>query len=281
MKEFKKSMKTLNQNLSASNRSGFINHFVIYFGIAILLLNASACSSVRLQLNQFADDKRSNLPQNMESAQEDIDIAKEASCVISVDEDGKFFIGKEQISEAGLTEKIVKKMEDKTPDKRIVYIESAVGVSYQTIVKLFDLIRKADIDKAGLVAFKENFDKPGIKPSRFEVKLPAEPKTEDSEIVKPNPLTLVVSIDKTGTLNLNSEPTGNVSDTNNLTNKLTEIFKDRENNGVFREGTNEVEKTVFVKASQSIKYGDFVKVVDALKLASSQPIGIQIDDLPD
>ena len=74
---------------------------------------------------------------------------------------------------------------------------------------------------------------------------------------------------------------GNVSDTNNLTNKLTEIFKERENNGVFREGTNEVEKTVFVKASRSLKYGDFVKVIDALKLAGSQPIGIQIDDLGD
>ena len=183
MKEFEKSMKTLNQNLFASNRSGFINHFLIYFGISILLLNASACSSVRLQLNQFADDKRSNLPQNMESAQEDIDIAKEASCVISVDDDsGTFFMGKEQISEAGLTERIVEKMRDKTPDKRIVYIESSVGVSYQTIVKLLNLIRKADIDKAGLVAFKENFDKPGIKPSRFEVKLPSEPKTKTPKL---------------------------------------------------------------------------------------------------
>lgn len=274
-------MKTLNQNLSALNRSGFITHFLIYFGIAILLLNASACSSVRLQLNQIADDKRANLPQNMESAVEDIDIFKESSCVVSVNEDGKFFIGKEEIAEAGLTEKIVKKMENQTPDKRIVYIESPVGVSYQTIVKLFDLIRKADIDKAGLVAYKQNSDKPGTKPSRFEVKLPAEPKADDLENIKPNPLTLVVSIDKTGVLKLNNEPMGNVGDTNNLTNKLTEIFKDRESNGIFREGTNEIEKTIFIKASRSLKYGDFVKVVNASKLAGSQPIGIQIDDLSD
>ena len=208
----------------------------------------------------------------MKSSQEDVDIAKESSCIISVNEDGgTFSIGKEQAAEAQLTEKIVEKMKDKSPDKRIVYIESAVGVSYRTIVKLLDSIRKADIDKAGFVAYKKNYEKLGTRPGMIEVKLPAEPKADDLENVKPNPLTLVVSIDKNGALKLNNEVMGNVSETEALMNKLTEIFKERENNGVFREGTNEVEKTVFIKASQSLKYGDVVKVIDAVKIAGSQP----------
>ena len=70
-----------------------------------------------------------------------------------------------------------------------------------------------------------------------------------------------------------------VSDTDKLTNKLREIFKERENNGAFREGTNEVEKTLFIKSPKSVKYGDVVKVIDAAKTAGAEPIGLQIDDL--
>ena len=122
-----------------------------------------------------------------------------------------------------------------------------------------------------------------MKPSRFEAKVPAEPKPEDNQApAKPNPLTLVVTVDKSnlGVL-LNNEAAGDVSDTSLLTNKLTDIFKQRENNLVFREGTNEVEKTVFLKSPRSIKYGDVVKVIDAIKLAGSDRVGLQVDDLPE
>jgi biopolymer transport protein ExbD len=122
-----------------------------------------------------------------------------------------------------------------------------------------------------------------LKPSRFEAKVTAEPKPEDNQAPpKPNPLTLVVTIDK-GTLavKLNNEEMGTVADTTPLVTKLTEVFDRRKNEGVLREGTNEVEKTIFIKAPRSIKYGDVVKVIDAVKVAGAQPIGLQIDDLGD
>jgi len=122
-----------------------------------------------------------------------------------------------------------------------------------------------------------------LKPSRFEAKVPAEPKPEEQQVIpKPNPLTLVVGVNKGDMkVTLNNEPAGDVSDASALTNQLSQIFKDRENNGVFREGTNEVEKTVFLKSPRSVKYGDVVKIIDAVKLAGAQPIGLQIDDLAD
>jgi biopolymer transport protein ExbD len=121
-----------------------------------------------------------------------------------------------------------------------------------------------------------------LKPSRFEAKVPAEPKDEQNVNVKPNPLTLVVGVSKeTRGITLNNEPFGDVSDTEKLANRLREIFKERENNGVFREGTNEVEKTIFVKSPKSVRYGDVVKVIDAAKAAGASPIGLQIDDLTD
>src|SRR6478672_11301050 len=121
-----------------------------------------------------------------------------------------------------------------------------------------------------------------LKPSRFEAKVPAEPKDQQDVNVKPNPLTLVVAINKeTKGITLNNENFGDVSDTEKLNNKLSEIFRERENNGVFREGTNEVEKTIFIKSPKSVRYGDVVRVIDAAKAAGASPVGLQIDDLTD
>lgn len=119
-----------------------------------------------------------------------------------------------------------------------------------------------------------------VKPSRFEAKVPAEPKDQPQVDVKPNPLTLVVAINReTRAVTLNNESAGTVDDTTALTAQLSEIFKARESNGVFREGTNEVEKTIFIKSPKLAKYGDVVRVIDAAKLAGAAPIGLQIDDL--
>src|SRR5215210_3262444 len=72
-----------------------------------------------------------------------------------------------------------------------------------------------------------------LKPSRFEAKIPAEPKDQQDVNVKPNPLTLVIAINKeTRGITLNNEGFGDVSDTERLNTKLAEIFKERENNGV-------------------------------------------------
>lgn len=119
-----------------------------------------------------------------------------------------------------------------------------------------------------------------VKPSKFEAKVPAEPKNEQQLDVKPNPLTLVISINReTRGILLNTESAGSIDDPSALTAKLTDTFNKRTSEGVFRENTNEVEKTVFIKSPTLAKYGDVVKVIDAAKMAGASPIGLQIDDL--
>lgn len=121
-----------------------------------------------------------------------------------------------------------------------------------------------------------------VKPSKFEAKVPAEPKDQENVDVKPNPHTLVVAINRNNrTLTLNNEPAGSVDEPDALVNTLKNIFQQREQNDVRSEQSNQIEKTLFIKSPTSIKYGDVARVIDAVKEAGATPIGLQIDDLTD
>ena len=93
-----------------------------------------------------------NLPRDMISPDEDGDIVKDTSVVIAIPDNNNFYIGKEQYPLDALGDKVKKLMENKTPEKRIVYIKSGVDVDYGRVVDAIATIRKQDIDKIGLVA---------------------------------------------------------------------------------------------------------------------------------
>ena len=96
-----------------------------------------------------------NLPRDMISPDEDADIAKDTSVVIAIPDNSNFYIGKEQYPLDALGDVIKRRMEGKTPEKRIVYIKSGVDVDYGRVVQAIETIRKQDIDKIGLVADKK------------------------------------------------------------------------------------------------------------------------------
>ena len=96
-----------------------------------------------------------NLPKDMNAPEEDSDITKDTSVVISIPDNNNFYVGKDPFPLTALGEKIQGMMKDKAPDKRIVYIKSGVDVNYGTVVQAIDIIRKQDIDKIGLVADKK------------------------------------------------------------------------------------------------------------------------------
>ena len=93
-----------------------------------------------------------NLPREMNSPDEDQDIAKEDAVIVAIPDNSSFYIGKNPYPLEELGEKIKTLMKDKAPDKRIVYIKSGVEVDYGTVVKAVDQIRKQDIERIGLVA---------------------------------------------------------------------------------------------------------------------------------
>lgn len=116
------------------------------------------------------------------------------------------------------------------------------------------------------------------KPTVFKAKVPAEPAPDAS--LAPNPNTLIVAVKADSTLRLNlTDDLGTVDDSEKLVESLQAEFSRREREGIMRDGTNEVEKTVFIKAPKNLDYGSVAKVVDAVKTSGAAPIGLQIDDL--
>jgi biopolymer transport protein TolR len=106
-----------------------------------------------------------NLPRDMVSPDEDADIAKDTSVIVAIPDNSNFYIGKEQYPIDALGDVIKRRMEGKTPDKRIVYIKSGVDVEYGRVVAAIETIRKQDIDKIGLVADKKKGGEPA-KPAK-------------------------------------------------------------------------------------------------------------------
>lgn len=101
-----------------------------------------------------------NLPRDMNNPDEDPEINKESAVVLAIPENDQFYIGKDKYPKDALADKIKHLMENKTPDKRIVYIKSGVNVDYGTVVEAVNIIRKQDVDKIGLVADKKKGAKP-------------------------------------------------------------------------------------------------------------------------
>ncbi len=116
-----------------------------------------------------------------------------------------------------------------------------------------------------------------LKPSTFKASIPRESTVEP---VRPDPRSLVVTVNRDLSIEINTQKDfGTTNETDKLMAKLSQIFAERAENGAFRENSNEVEKTVFIKAPKSLSYGQVAKVVDAVKVAGASPIGLQIDKL--
>lgn len=104
------------------------------------------------------------------------------------------------------------------------------------------------------------------KPHRFESKIPQKPPPEQ-ENLQPDPLSLVVTVNKGGggyKLNVNDAAT-----LDDLSKALHTALDGRPGD----------KKTVFIKAPETLPYGEVVKAIDVVKEAGGSPIGLQIEGL--
>lgn len=101
------------------------------------------------------------LPKDMNNPVEDQNIIKESSVVIAITDKGEYYIGKEAKHKEELQPIIEKMMKNKPDAEQIVYIKSDIATNYGAVVEAINIIRKAGVDKIGLVADKK---KGGKKP---------------------------------------------------------------------------------------------------------------------
>lgn len=122
-----------------------------------------------------------------------------------------------------------------------------------------------------------------VKPSKFEARVPSEPKSTLE--VDNNPLTLVVAVGRDSSISLNNDAIGATVDSpERLIERLREIFAARTRNLVYSDTAGQtsapaIEKTVFIKAPRSLSYGSVARVVDSVKNAGADPVSLQIDGL--
>ena len=128
-----------------------------------------------------------------------------------------------------------------------------------------------------------------MKPSRFKALIPEPPRPTQDPPPDGSILTLVVTIKHDGALELNKNgDIGSVSDTGKLSAKLAELFRQRLEKHVYRADMMDridlpeekrIQRTVFIKAPRAIAYGEVAKVIDGIRGAGAEPIGLQIDEL--
>lgn len=92
------------------------------------------------------------IPRDLRNPDEDQNINKESSVIISVPKDGEYYLGKKKANLDDLKAAVEKALANKKEEDKIVYIKSGVEVSYGEVVKVINAVREKGVDKIGLVA---------------------------------------------------------------------------------------------------------------------------------
>jgi biopolymer transport protein ExbD len=267
------------------------NWTVPLFFALLLIVPGASCSFVMPERYATYNGGRVNvdLPSGTKTAETDRGVDKDTSVVISLPDDTNIFIGKSRspIVKTDLRIKLRDLMKDKAEPDRMVYVAASVFDNYGTVVEVLNEIRMAEVFRAGLLANRLR----GDGPSRFAVQIPEPPDpNRDISTLKPNPLILVVSVTPDLKLKLNQDDYGSVNDSEPLSAMLLKIFQQRLEQHAYKPGvetrtdlpeSERIEKTLIIKADRSIKYGDVIKVIDAVKGSGAVPIVLQIDDSMD
>ncbi len=185
--------------------------------------------------------------------------------IVSINANGGFKLGEKSMTLYRLRRALDAAMDERIPPERIIYVKAAAKVPFSGLVRLLRIGRTIGQDSFGLI--------PDEKDDVTEAILTKISLEKPRRYLKPNPLTLILSIRKNGQAALNGE----AQTPSSLTKLLEQIFKEREVNGAYREGTNEVERTVFLAPSVTTTFEALLQAARLVKNAGADPIGIQID----
>jgi biopolymer transport protein TolR len=103
-----------------------------------------------------------------------------------------------------------------------------------------------------------------LRPAKFETRVPDKLPADDRDYIMTD--SLIVSIESDGSYQLNRDRAKTIDELE----RILRIALDRR---------PPERRAVFVKAPRVLRYGEVVRVIDVIKAAGSDPIGLQIDRL--
>jgi biopolymer transport protein ExbD len=128
-----------------------------------------------------------------------------------------------------------------------------------------------------------------LRPARFKALVP---ERAENPRERPSPRTLIVSVERDLSVKLIRGVTivaeGSVGDAGGVASRLAQEWRERKAEGNWKADFEDradlapderIERTVFVRAPRSIAYGEVAKVIDSIKGAGAQPVGLQTDEL--
>ncbi|MEO6390950.1 MAG: biopolymer transporter ExbD, partial [Pyrinomonadaceae bacterium] len=219
-----------------------------------------------------------DLPGGLANADPDPAILRELSVVVLVPNDDEIYANRGRVTLDELGHEVARLYGNQTRSSfqqaaslPPVYLVLGAGVTYDIFEKIRAILRDRGVSQLGLVVERKDRSL-----GRYLIQLPAEPAGEpDVSNYKPDPLALVVMINADRRVTLNTDPAGTVDDVAGLSSRLAAILSERRNLRSFQSAPEPVYlKRVFVKTDPSVKYGDLVKVIDAVKGGGADPIAI-------
>jgi biopolymer transport protein ExbD/biopolymer transport protein TolR len=248
-----------------------------------------------------AQEPKVELPRGAANATADSALLPDSAVIVSIPANDRIYVGTSLIPKDQLGAKVVELTEQRRSEFPIVFIAASANVDYCSLVETMQVMREHGLEHFGLVVNRAGASE--VTRGIFLVEVPSsrDPNGDISRLV-PNPLTLVASLSSDLLLRLNQErgprkgelcftsaPNGLGNEPDSLQKWLTCVFENRTKQHAYKIGmetrtdvalSDRIEKTVFIKAPLSVKYGDVVRVVNAVKGAGASPIGLQLDDLP-
>lgn len=271
--------------------------------LAIFAIGSLGCSRIRelTKLNRQSDKVNEfnfTVPYGFRSADLDPSNRPDERITILLTEDRRIHVENIETEPVDL-HACIQWLVEAGPQRLPVYVAAAGGLDSSFFLDFVNELRKKDLDEIHLMVgpterpIDPSYDESPRYVSgmgdipfpdhSFSLKLRSSDTSADDSLRRPNPLILVVKRYASDAYTLNSEP---VEDENELSSKLANIFKRREDNGVFRENSNEIEKTVWLdptdeesRNKQEFTYWHILKMIDAVRAAGSSPIVLTDGDV--
>jgi hypothetical protein len=118
---------------------------------------------------------------------------------------------------------------------------------------------------------------------------PISDQSPDATVIDYDCGTLTVTITADRMITLNTESFGTLNDTGPLASKLSALFQQRIAQRAYLSGfesrsdlpiMERIPRTVLVRPSRSLRHADVLRLIELLKEAHADPIGLQINNLP-